>query len=222
MLLPIGVAPREDARRALALDTPSIALPIPVEVRPQAGAARDRIAVSYAGNPEKKGLDLLVGAWARVTPARWRLVVTGIEPERARRFLERRALREPPGIEWAGFLDEGAYAALVSRARVFLAASRYEDYGIAQLEALAAGTPLVTVPSDGPYEALRLARELAPGLVAARVSDDALAGALEAGFALGDAERAAYASRAAELLHPYSRAELRRRLRDDVLPVLLR
>ena len=57
------------------------------------------------------------------------------------------------------------YRALLRRARVFVTAPRREDYGIAQLEALADGCMLVTTPSPGPYAALPLARELDPRLV---------------------------------------------------------
>ena len=41
-----------------------------------------------------------------------------------------------------------------------MTAPRREDYGIAQLEALADGCVLVTTPAPGPYAALPLAREL--------------------------------------------------------------
>ena len=58
-----------------------------------------------------------------------------------------------------------------------MSASRYEDYGLAQLEALAAGLVLVTVPASGPYQALGLARELEPRLVARDDSPQALADA---------------------------------------------
>jgi glycosyltransferase involved in cell wall biosynthesis len=219
LLLPVGLEPRDDARRALALETPMVALPIPVEGVAGADGEREPLALAYAGNPEKKGLDIALAAWARVPPP-WRLVVTGIDAAAGRRFLRRQGVAEPERVEWAGLLDPRRYRELLSRAAIFVAASRYEDYGLAQLEALAAGTPLVTVPSEGPYEALPLARELAPALVASAVSSDALADALTAALALPS--RASYARRAAELLRPYSRAELRRRLEEEVLPVLLR
>ena len=62
-------------------------------------------------------------------------------------------------------LSRADYRALLRRARVFVCAPRREDYGIAQLEALADGCMLVTTPSPGPYAALPLARELDSRLV---------------------------------------------------------
>ncbi len=60
----------------------------------------------------------------------------------------------------------GEYRALLRRARVFVCAPRREDYGLAQLEALADGCLLVTTPAPGPYAALPIARALDPRLVA--------------------------------------------------------
>ena len=68
------------------------------------------------------------------------------------------------------------YRALLRRARVFVCAPRREDYGLAQLEALADGCMLVTTPAPGPYAALPIARELD-----ARLVGEDLAGALRAG-----------------------------------------
>jgi glycosyltransferase involved in cell wall biosynthesis len=100
---------------------------------------------------------------------------------------------------------------------VFINASRREDHGLAQLEALAAGTPLVTVPSPGAYEALPIARRLAPRLVASEVSASALAAALRAGLAFDDAT---YSARAAVALEPYRRSRVLSVVRDEVLPAL--
>jgi glycosyltransferase involved in cell wall biosynthesis len=125
----------------------------------------------------------------------------------------RRGIPEPPGIEWVGALPRDAWLERVARARVFVNASRREDHGLAQLEALALGTPLVTVPSPGAYEALPIARRLAPELV----SDD-LAAAIEAGLRLPDRE--GYARRASEAMRPYRREAVRAIVADQVAPAL--
>jgi glycosyl transferase family 1 len=222
LLLPTGVVLRSEVLDVLALDTPHVALPIPVEIPDSGPRKRDPVAVAYAGNPDKKGLDIVLRAWQLAAPpAGWRLVVTGIDPETARRFLRRCGVEAPETVDWAGTVGSDQYQDLIGRAAIFLAASRYEDYGIAQLEALAAGALLVTVPSAGPFEALRIARELDPPLVAGDRSAEALARALGAALALGSEERARYAERARDLLRPYSRESLSKRLRDEVLPALL-
>jgi glycosyltransferase involved in cell wall biosynthesis len=150
-----------------------------------------------------------------------RLVVTGIEAEAGRAHLRRHGIGEPPWVEWPGMMPADEHRALVARAEVYLSASRIEEYGVAQLEALAAGALLVTTPSEGPYEALGLARRLEPALVAAERTPAALADALRAAAALPAPARAEYRRHAAELVAPYSREELRRRLDDQVLPLLL-
>jgi len=213
------------ARERRVLDRASLLLPwgersgasglvIRVAVEEIAGAARrDVDAIAYAGYPRKRGLDLLCAAWARASRQGERLVVGGVDRERALRWLERCGVPEPPGVEWPGLLPREEWLVLVGRARVFVNASRREDYGLAQLEALAAGCALVTVPSPGPYEALPMARELAPELV----SDD-LATALRAGLDLAD--RDAYAARARELLAPFRPDAVEQVVAGELLPAL--
>ena len=74
-------------------------------------------------------------------------------------------------MRYAGMVPRDDYRALLRRARVFVTAPRREDYGIAQLEALADGCALVTTPAPGPYAALPLARALDPRLVADALRD---------------------------------------------------
>ena len=196
-------------------------LPFPVAFPETAVEEREPVVLCYAGNPRKKGLDVIVQAWATADTGERRLVVTGIDPDEGRAFLRSRKVAEPTGVEWAGNLEPERHVELLASAEAYMSASRYEDYGIAQLEALAAGTPLVTTPSAGPYEALALARELEPALVAGDHSPDALATALRMALAMpGDARRG-YARRARELAAPYSEAEVARRLEQEVIPLLL-
>jgi hypothetical protein len=106
-------------------------------------------------------------------------------------------------------LSSGEYRALVRRARVFVCAPRREDYGIAQLEALADGCLLVTTPAPGPYAALPIARALD-----ARLVNDDLPGALRT--ALGDPP-ADYASRALEAIASFRRAATDRLVAGELL-----
>jgi glycosyltransferase involved in cell wall biosynthesis len=164
----------------------------------------------------KRGLDRLGVAWAQAAPGA-RLTIGGCDRATGVAWLVRNGIPEPPGIEWLGALPRDAWLEHVAHARVFINASRREDHGLAQLEALALGTPLVTVPSPGPYEALPIARRLAPELVAADVSAPALTTAIIAGLGMRDPT---YAVRAAVALEPYRRQTVLATVRDAVLPAL--
>jgi hypothetical protein len=115
-------------------------------------------------------------------------------------------------VRFAGLLAPAEYRALLRRARVFLSAARREDYGIAQLEALADGCVLVTTPSPGPYAALPLARGLDPRLVGDEL---AIRTAL-------DDPRPDYAERAAAAVEPFTPPAVDRLVAERLLPRLLR
>jgi glycosyltransferase involved in cell wall biosynthesis len=197
-----------------------VVLPCVVDVA-DSGAADAPDATAYAANPEKRGLDVLCEAWRAAAPEGARLVVGGIDRDDALRWLAGRGVAEPAGVEFAGAVPRERWTALVASSRVYVSAARYEDWGVAQMEALAAGTPLVTSPTPGPNVAFPIARRLAPELVAADSTASALAESLRAGLALDDADRARYATTARRLLEPYSEAALRAVVADKVVPALL-
>jgi len=178
-------------------------------------------ATAYAANPEKRGLDVLCAAWSAAAPDGSRLVVGGIDREEALRWLAGRSVAAPRGVEFAGPVPRERWTSLVAGSRVYVSAARYEDWGVAQMEALAAGTPLVTVPTPGPNVALPIASQLAPQLVATDNGVAALAEALRAGLSLDKDTRSEYAARASRLLEPYSDAALRGVVADSVVPALL-
>jgi hypothetical protein len=180
---------------------PAIVVPIPVEPS-GAAAERDIAAITYAANPAKKGLDRVLAAWAAARREGEELFVTGTD-----------RVPRVAGVRATGPLEPDEYRALLRRARVFVTAPRREDYGIAQLEALADGCLLVTNAAPGPYAALALAR----GLDGRLVGDD-LAGALRVAL---DEPAEGYAARALEALAPYRRAAVDATVRDELLPALL-
>ncbi len=184
------------------------ALVVPIPVEPSAGAhaaPRDIAAITYAANPEKKGLDLVLAAWRKARREGEELIVAGAD------------LRlDAPGVRAVGRLDAAEYRALLRRSRVFVCAPRREDYGIAQLEALADGCVLVTTAAPGPYAALPLARALDRRLVVE--SPAALDVALRVAL---DVPPAGYAERAAIALAPFRRAAVDAVVRDELLPRLL-
>jgi hypothetical protein len=180
------------------------------------GSGRDIAAITYAANPSKKGLDRVLEAWRRVRagrsgPAEEELLVAGATPEQL--AAAGYPLDGHDGVRALGVLAGAEYRGLLRRARVFLCAPRREDYGLAQLEALADGCLLVTTPAPGPYAALPIARSLDPRLV----SDD-LASALRAGL---DDPLDGYAERALQALAPFRRESVDRLVADRLLPRLL-
>ncbi len=181
----------------------SLVVPTPVDPSGPPAADRDVLVVTYAGNPQKKRLEFVLDTWARARRPGETLVIAGID-----------ALPSTPeGVEIAGRLPPDEFRALLRRTRVFLAAPRREDFGIAPLEALADGCQLVTTPAPGPYPALDLARTLDPRLVG-----EDLVGPLRHAI---DDPLPGHAERALELLAPFRRAAVDRTLADDVLPRLL-
>ncbi len=211
LLLPMsegGLAALAGGHERLA--TPAVVLPVPVEpsAEGRAGsgpvAERDVAALAYAADAEKKGLPRILAAWARARRPGETLLVAG-QP----------AGPLGEGAEGTGLLAPADYRALLRRARVFVAAPRHEDFGIAQLEALADGCRLVSAPASGPYPALALARTLDPALVSEDLAS-AIRTALDAPAAGDD-----YAERAAELLAPYGRDAFDATVADRVLPALL-
>jgi glycosyltransferase involved in cell wall biosynthesis len=180
-----------------------VVVPAPVEPSGPAVplAERDIDALVYASDPWKKGLDLVLAAWARVRRPGEELVVVSERAEEAEGVRVERSVRGE------------AYRALVRRARTYVVAPRREDFGIAQLEALADGCRLVTTLPPGPYAAGRIAQRLDP-----RLAGDDLDTAIRAAL---DDPLPDYASRAADLLAPFRPAAVDATVAAELLPRLL-
>src|SRR4051812_7514541 len=224
VLLPWGQAALK-AIPAEAKGVPAIALPVPIEAYTAERTAsvtgttdREIDALAYAGYPEKRGLDVLMQAWEVSGLADKRtLRVTGIERGRALEWLSKRKLSEPAGVEWSGLMEPGQFRYTLSRTKVFVNASRREDHGLSQLEALAAGAALVTTISEGPYEALPLATKLDPHLISPSPSAQSLAFAMKAGFQVDLDD---YSARAQEMLAPYRPEAIQQVFEEQVVPAL--
>jgi hypothetical protein len=194
------------------------AVVVPVPVTPSGAAGdRDLAAITYGANPEKKGLDRVLAAWEAARRPGEELVVTGLDEASRRRARAEGdsspgARRPPESVRFAGLLPRAEYRALLRRARVFVCAPRREDYGIAQLEALADGAMLVTTPSPGPYAALPLAGEL----------DSRLVGGIAEGIRTAlDHPSPGYAERAAALLAAWRPEAVDRTVAEELLPRLV-
>ena len=228
LLLPWSEGALGEAPVAVRDPARALVLPVAVETSlpatpsggaglpPSGGPMRDIAAITYAANPSKKGLDRVLAAWRSVLAERRsdggeELVIAGASAEE----LQSAGLVRPGegGIRVVGVLSAQDYRALLRRARVFVCAPRREDYGIAQLEALADGCLLVTSPAPGPYAALPIARGLDPRLVGENIE-----GALRTAL---DDPPADYASRARLALAPFAREAVDRLVAEELLPRLL-
>jgi glycosyltransferase involved in cell wall biosynthesis len=97
----------------------------------------------------KKRLDLLLNAFLAGAPESHRLLVAGPDeegqwPPLARRFLGNPAVARR--VHYVGPVAGNDKAALLAGADLFALPSEHENFGIAALEALAAGTPVLLSP----------------------------------------------------------------------------
>jgi hypothetical protein len=183
---------------------PAIVVPIAVAASGPLLPApeRDIAAITYAADAHKKGLDRVLAAWAAARRGEEQLLVAGGA-----------AFAPRDGVRAVGALERDAYRALLRRARIYIAAPRREEYGLAQLEALADGAMLVTGAPEIRYAALAVARAVDPRLhegelsIAIRIAlDDPLPG---------------YAQAAVPALVPFSAASVDRVVAEQVLPLLV-
>jgi glycosyltransferase involved in cell wall biosynthesis len=200
---------------------PAVVVPPPIERSGAIPWKRERLAVAYTPDVKAKGLDIVCGAWAAARVGDARLEVFGVEREPAIAHLQRTGTPVPARVDFRGKAPAEEFRAALRRSRVFAGGARWEDYGQAPLEALADGALVATVPSGGPFEALALAGELAPELVADTVDPDSLAVALRAAFELPERRVAAYRERAAGLLERLRPDAIDRTIATEVVPALL-
>jgi len=216
--VPLSVAGAEALPEGAA--RPVVVSP-PIDPSGPGAGERERRAVAYVPDPKAKGLDVAVAGWAAAAVEDATLEIYGLDPDWARSHLRRAGVAEPDSVELRGTVPAAEFRARLRAVRVFVHGARWEDWGQAPLEALADGALLATVPAGGPYEALRVARELEPSLVAEAVEPEALGAAVRAAFELPEERELAYRERAAELLRPYGSDAVQATVERELLPGLL-
>ena len=200
---------------------PAVVVPPTVERSAKLVWKRERVAVAYTPDVKAKGLDIVCAAWAAAALKDARLRIFGVERDVAMAYLRRTQTPVADSVEFAGWRPAAEFRSALRRAWAYAGGARWEDFGQAPLEALADGALLATVPSGGPFEALALARELDPRLVAQSVDPAGLAGALRAAFDLPDREMRSYRQRAAVLLERFRPEAVQRVVEREVAPALL-
>jgi len=152
-----------DAIRSLGLATPVFVVPNGVNCAefqslPPRDLLRDRHPelmrgrlVVFLGRLDPiKGLDVLIGAFARMLRARSdlsdvRLVLAGPDLTGYRRTLEELARTEGLAgrVHWTGWVDGAERLAILGAADVVVLPSRFEEFPVVVLEAMAAGRPVI-------------------------------------------------------------------------------
>lgn len=139
-------------------------------VRKRLGVAEHRPLVIYVGRiaPEKQ-IDVALRAWPAIAESTGAtLLLVGEGPLRERYA----TAHAHPNIIWRSFeSDRARLAELLAAADVYLAPGPIETFGLAALEAVACGTPVVSVASGGVAE---LVARSAAGATYALGSSDSL------------------------------------------------
>lgn len=142
---------------------PSRVIYPPVNTRLFAGCAgniREDFYVTVGRLEPYKRMDLLVEAF-RGVPSKLLVIGHGTQMGALQRIA-------PDNVSFLGHREPAAVAELVSRARAFVFAGR-EDFGIAPLEAQAAGTPVIAFRGGGVGETIRgLEQDRPTGVLFAR------------------------------------------------------
>jgi alpha-1,6-mannosyltransferase len=117
-------------------------------LRQRLGIGPGRKIICYAGRlSAEKEVDILIDAFRQLDPAAFALVVAGDGPMAA---LMTRHAESNPAVFYLGHYDSPSkLAAVYASSDVFVIPGRYETFGMATLEALACGLPVVGIRSSG-------------------------------------------------------------------------
>ncbi len=136
-----------DALREIGLSSPIAVIPngvaLPDATAPHSGGRRRTLFLSRV-HP-KKGLPLLLDAWAEVKPEGWELVIAGPDEGGHRAELETQVTRLGlDGVEFSGAVPDDEKWALYRSADLFVLPTYSENFGVVVAEALASGLPVLT------------------------------------------------------------------------------
>ncbi len=116
--------------------------------RARHGIAPGSTALLYVGRlSAEKEVDVALDAYDRLPPGAYHLIVAGDGPDAdaIRRYAETR-----PGVTYVGHIESRSeLATAYASSDIFLSPGRYETFGMATLEALACGLPVVGIQGSG-------------------------------------------------------------------------
>ena len=138
--------------------------------------------VAHGRFVHKKGFDLLLRSFSRAADEHIRLYIAGDGAERRRLMDLATALNLNGRVCFAGWQDD--IRSFLLQGDLFVLPSRYEPFGIAVLEAMACGIPIIATRCHGPVEILDN-----DSAWLCDVDEDALTGALESAISDPDGRR---------------------------------
>lgn len=140
----------------LQLGVPVVAVPNGVDV-PEEGPASSEFEKAVRGGPTRtalflgriypvKGLPMLIEAWARVRPHRWRLRIAGPDEAGHQKQVEKAVFAAGLGdvISFTGPIAYQMKTSTFLNADLFVLPTHSESFGIVVAEALAHGVPVLT------------------------------------------------------------------------------
>jgi glycosyltransferase involved in cell wall biosynthesis len=139
-------------RRVRTIYNPAAPAPFPEPLAADALAARPKTIIALGRLVLDKDFITLLRAFARLDDRGARLVILGEGSERARLEAQAWGLGVSGRVDLPGF--ELNVAARLDAARAFALSSRREAFGLACVEALAHGLPIVATDCGGPAEIL--------------------------------------------------------------------
>jgi glycosyltransferase involved in cell wall biosynthesis len=147
-----------EALRALGLEQPIAMVPHGVDIPdalPSPRQCTDRTALFLSRLHPKKGLPMLLDAWAALQPEGWRLVLVGPDELGHRGELEEqvRRLGLERAVQFEGPVADADKWQWYADADLYILPTHSENFGIVVPEALAAGTPVITT-TGAPWQDL--------------------------------------------------------------------
>jgi glycosyltransferase involved in cell wall biosynthesis len=148
-----------DALRDLGFDQPAAIIPngvpLPNLADLKGKEAGSRRVLFLSRLHPKKGLPMLLEAWAEVRPVGWTLELMGPSEDghRAELEVQARRLGLSDQIHFAGPVSDDEKWNVYRRADLFVLPTYSENFGIVVAEALAAGVPAITT-TGAPWEDL--------------------------------------------------------------------
>lgn len=103
---------------------------------------------------QRKGYDVLLEAFAQLDGDE-RLIIVGSGPEGERLHAQAEKLCIADRVRFMGMLDKQAIINLMQESNAFVLPSRGETFGVAYIEAMAMGLPVIATPCGGPEHFVR-------------------------------------------------------------------